>query len=180
MIVDGIDIRYTLCFCVDVSGGEVLALKRAKAPNKGLWNGLGGKIEPGESPLVNVRRELREEAGIDLPESAFLFRGIVTWNRYPGRSQSEGMVLFVARVNGELRRRSLPSSDEGYLAWLSLEWLAASENVEAADNLCHFLIDAIAGRELLRVACQYDATTLLGVCREVLPTGTIDPEGNWP
>lgn len=180
MVVDGIDIGYTLCFCVAPSGGEVLVIQRAKAPNKGLWNGLGGKIEPGESPLANVRRELREEAGIGLPESAFAFRGIVTWNRCPGRSQSEGMALFVAQVNGEIRLRPLPSCDEGHLAWLPLGWLAFSGNEEVADNLCHFLPDAISGTALLRVACRYDETALIGISREALPVGIVDPEGIRP
>ena len=40
-----------------------------RPPNAGLWNGFGGKISPGETPLDCVRREVLEEAGIDLRES---------------------------------------------------------------------------------------------------------------
>ncbi|KAH8119029.1 hypothetical protein DFH11DRAFT_1686035 [Phellopilus nigrolimitatus] len=31
---------------------------------KGMYNGFGGKVEPGETPLEGAARELKEEAGI--------------------------------------------------------------------------------------------------------------------
>lgn len=40
--------NYTLCFLLNES--EVLMLFRAKEPNKGKWNGVGGKIEFNETP----------------------------------------------------------------------------------------------------------------------------------
>lgn len=57
------ELPYTICFCR--CGDEVLMLLRNRPPNAGLWNGLGGKISPGETPLDCVRREVLEEAGID-------------------------------------------------------------------------------------------------------------------
>ena len=46
----------------------LLIRKRRPAWQAGKLNGLGGKIEPGESPLDAMRREFREEAGIDLAD----------------------------------------------------------------------------------------------------------------
>ena len=34
----------------------------------GNWNGVGGKIDPGETPIQAMRREFREETGVDLSE----------------------------------------------------------------------------------------------------------------
>src|ERR1700738_2820489 len=69
---------YTICFCFQ--GDSVLMLFRNKPPNAQRWNGLGGKFQPGETPLMCVQREIMEEAGIDLHLAERLhFAGIVTW-----------------------------------------------------------------------------------------------------
>ena len=45
-------------------GDKVLMCKRHKEPYKGLYNLVGGKIEPGETGLAAAYRELEEETGI--------------------------------------------------------------------------------------------------------------------
>jgi ADP-ribose pyrophosphatase YjhB (NUDIX family) len=45
-------------------GGEVLLVRRAKEPAAGLWSLPGGHIEPGETALEAIARELMEEAGL--------------------------------------------------------------------------------------------------------------------
>jgi 8-oxo-dGTP diphosphatase len=47
------------------SGGEVLLVRRAKAPAEGLWTLPGGHIEAGEQAEDALRRELREETGVE-------------------------------------------------------------------------------------------------------------------
>lgn len=47
-------------------GGRVLLSKRAKDPFAGKWDLPGGFLEEGEHPLDGVKRELREEAGIEI------------------------------------------------------------------------------------------------------------------
>jgi 8-oxo-dGTP diphosphatase len=44
----------------------LLIRKRRPAWQKGQLNGVGGKIEPGESPARAMRREFSEEAGVDI------------------------------------------------------------------------------------------------------------------
>jgi 8-oxo-dGTP diphosphatase len=46
----------------------LLIRKNRPAWQAGRLNGLGGKIEPGETPHQAMVREFREEAGVDLPE----------------------------------------------------------------------------------------------------------------
>ena len=46
------------------TGEQVLMCKRHKEPYKGLYNLVGGKIEPNEDGLVAAYRELAEETGI--------------------------------------------------------------------------------------------------------------------
>jgi 8-oxo-dGTP diphosphatase len=53
---------------------ELVALieKQKPAWQKGKINAIGGKIEPGETPAEAMRREFREETGVD----------VETWRRY--------------------------------------------------------------------------------------------------
>ncbi len=47
--------------------GKVLLIQRsaAEVSGAGTWEGVGGKIEPGESPEEAILREIREEVGME-------------------------------------------------------------------------------------------------------------------
>ena len=48
---------------------SVLLLKKEKPPeHQGMLNGIGGKIEPAETPLACIRRECRKETGLHIVE----------------------------------------------------------------------------------------------------------------
>ncbi len=79
--LDAAQIPFTICFCRYVPQNKILLLKRAKKPHQHKWNGLGGKLQFGETPEASVRREIWEEAGIDLKNaSALHFAGLVSWS----------------------------------------------------------------------------------------------------
>lgn len=47
--------------------GRLLLAQRTRPPElAGLWELPGGKVEPGETPAAAVRRELREELGVEV------------------------------------------------------------------------------------------------------------------
>ena len=52
----------------------VLLEKQSPAWQKGLFNGVGGKIEDGESPIQAMVRECEEETGVFISEN--------NWTRY--------------------------------------------------------------------------------------------------
>src|SRR5438093_11480397 len=53
-------------------GGRVLLGRRAFQPSAGLWDLPGGFLEEGEHPLDGLRRELREETGLETEPVEFL------------------------------------------------------------------------------------------------------------
>jgi 8-oxo-dGTP diphosphatase len=102
----------TLCYVR--SGNKTLMIHRIKKQNDmhaGKWNGLGGKLEPGESPEECVCREVLEESGLTIVDPEL--RGVLT---FPGFSKDEDWYafVFVAGVfSGELIE-----SPEGVLQWI--------------------------------------------------------------
>ncbi|KIJ14601.1 hypothetical protein PAXINDRAFT_169741 [Paxillus involutus ATCC 200175] len=56
---------YTNAFVI--SGNKLLLGMKKRGFGVGLYNGFGGKVDPGETPAQAAARELQEEAGIDAP-----------------------------------------------------------------------------------------------------------------
>ena len=51
---------------VVVRDGKALIIKRGHEPRKGEWSLPGGRVELGESLVDAVRREIKEETGLDV------------------------------------------------------------------------------------------------------------------
>ncbi len=87
----------------------------------GKWNGLGGKLELEESPLEASVRELREESGLELPETSFKPLGVLQFPNFRAH-KNEDWVVWVYAV--DVPGKDLPAvhtTGEG-----SLHWIAAS------------------------------------------------------
>lgn len=62
--------NYVLGFLFDTSRKRCVLLEKAKPEwQAGRYNGVGGKIEPGEGPSKAMSREFHEETGLLIPES---------------------------------------------------------------------------------------------------------------
>ena len=68
----------------------VLVLKDRPLWQAGCWNGLGGHIEPGESPAEAMAREMREEAGITTQPG--------DWQEYAVMARLSAAPPFIAHV----------------------------------------------------------------------------------
>jgi 8-oxo-dGTP diphosphatase len=120
--------RYTLCFLTrncSRKGEEVLMLHRKFPPNQGLWNGVGGRLEPGESPRACILREVFEEAGYRL--SGVIFRGILTWDGF--ETPPGGLYLFTAEAPASDGQPAAWVCEEGQLEWKLREWVFSAPEV---------------------------------------------------
>jgi 8-oxo-dGTP diphosphatase len=102
----------TLCYVR--RDGQTLMIHRVKKANdmhQGKWNGLGGKLNPGESPEECAVREIHEESGLRVRDPQL--KGFLT---FPAFAKNEDWYVFVYVVKdfeGELI-----DSPEGDLRWV--------------------------------------------------------------
>lgn len=70
-------VKYTLGFIFTRDLKKVLLIKKLHPKwQRGKLNGLGGKIEKGETTLESITREVKEESDLDIEKTAWLFIGI--------------------------------------------------------------------------------------------------------
>jgi len=64
-----IENRFSVGYAIDLTNMEVALIRKNRGPsfNVGKFNGVGGHIKVGESPVGGIRREAAEEMGIWLP-----------------------------------------------------------------------------------------------------------------
>ncbi|MDD5303541.1 MAG: 8-oxo-dGTP diphosphatase [Elusimicrobia bacterium] len=102
----------TLCYVR--SGGRTLMMHRNKKEgdvHRGKWNGLGGKLDAGESPDECVIREIREESGLTLLDPRL--RGVLTFPAFKGGEDWLVFVYTATRFEG-----TLGVCSEGDLEWV--------------------------------------------------------------
>ncbi|MGH2424905.1 MAG: NUDIX hydrolase [bacterium] len=104
-----------LCFIR--SGNRVLLIHRRKAPHAGQWDGIGGKLEPGEDPFTACVREVQEETGLTISKPQLRALSVISV-----RSTDELWLLFTFSV--EAPHEAVTASDEGDLAWVELDQVA--------------------------------------------------------
>jgi 8-oxo-dGTP diphosphatase len=107
----------TLCYLK--RDGQTLMIHRIKKANdmhQGKWNGLGGKLEPGETPEACAIREIREESGLIAVDP--LLKGILTFPKFANGEDWYAFVFVVTQFGGQLSE-----SREGVLRWIGDESL---------------------------------------------------------
>jgi 8-oxo-dGTP diphosphatase len=106
---------------------------RADDVHFGYHNGLGGKVEPGEDVVSGMRREIREEAGIEC--TSLELAGTISWPGF-GRDGEHwfGFLFRVPHWTGE----PLAGNHEGTLVWRELDDVLAGR-VPMWESDRHFL-----------------------------------------
>lgn len=149
---------YTLAFIKYQN--HFLMLNRIKSPWLGLWNGLGGKIQPNEFPKASIIRELKEEMGISFHADDVLDKGVLTWNDFEANGQ--GIHMFVIELKKPLNQTFPRMTDEGILDMKTFDWIMDDMNYGIAPNIPYFLPTLLeSGR--YHIHCIFKDETLVEV-----------------
>jgi len=106
----------TLGYIMSPDGKEVLLIHRNARQNDmhlGKYNGLGGKLERDEDVVSGLRREIREEAGVEI--DGIRLRGTINWTGFGKHGEDWfGFIFRIDRFSGTPRTEN----PEGSLHWI--------------------------------------------------------------
>ena len=155
----------TLGYVLNQARDAVLLVHRTARDDDyqhGLYNGLGGKLEPDEDALAGLRRELYEEAGILVTRATL--RGTLNWPSFgPAGEDWFGMVFLVTEFDGTPRT----DSPEGALSWVPLSEMEGLPMYEGDRAFLPLVFDEAVAQ--FHGVLRYEGRRLLHRHIEVVP-----------
>jgi len=187
--------------------GQLLLTRRAEhAMQGGLWEFPGGKVQPGESLIQALSRELLEELGIAAtnfeplisvrhayPECTVRLNvfHITAWRGNPQSLEGQPLGWF---QEGELERLPMPDADRPVIGALRLPstypitpggpvdadwWRTFQRGLDCGYRMVQLRVKEVAGSQLHEIAQKAAGLASQSNCKIILngPTGWVDKLG---
>lgn len=135
-----------------VKDGKVLTLKRIEEPFKGKFDFPGGYMNAGETPEEAIKREIKEELGVDC-ETTFVrwFPGTASWK---GKKYAILSHAFLVEAKGDLKLNKKENGAMKFIEISKLKSIAFDSNGDIADFVKkNFSVDY---KKLLKLINQLD------------------------
>ncbi|ANZ36256.1 hypothetical protein BBK82_09460 [Lentzea guizhouensis] len=123
----------TVVGLVHVEAGRLLVVR---SRNKKAFYLPGGKIEPGETPGEALRREVREELGVEADRPEVLQRYVA-----PAYGEGEGAMVDMTCFTATLHGTPQPTGEIAELTWVTRDEYRA--HVETAPAIHEVLADLV-------------------------------------
>jgi 8-oxo-dGTP diphosphatase len=110
------------------SSGKILLLKRAETADylPGIWEDMGGRIKQFEEPEDALRREVREESGLEIE----ILKPIAVFHDYRGERTAENELLIITYWC-KARSDQVVLSEEH----TAYQWVSPEEALELAEHI---------------------------------------------
>jgi 8-oxo-dGTP diphosphatase len=110
------------------SSGKILLVKRVETANylPGIWEDLGGRIKQFEEPEEALRREVREETGLEVE----ILKPLAVFHDYYGKRTAENELLIITYW-------CKTGSDQVVLSeeHTDYRWVSPEEGLKLADHV---------------------------------------------
>ena len=101
---------------------QVLLIHRNQKENdfhEGKWNGLGGKLDLGETAIECACREFEEESGTKTTLSQWIWAGQLYFPNFkPHKNEDWSVTVFRTELNQEQVNQIITQNKEGTLHWI--------------------------------------------------------------
>ena len=151
--------EYSIGFVFNARMSQILLIKKGHGPKCviGRWNGIGGHIELGETPLQCQVREFEEETGVHLPEANWAkftelrgadftvhcFWAVSNFAVYNARTKTDERVEIInTRAYGLQNITNIPLAPN--LTW----WIPFLKDKTTKNHLCMVLANYMKDDEL--------------------------------
>lgn len=127
--------NYVVVLLFNKKRDKLLLVKRNKKPYKGCWNGIGGKIEENETPIMAAKRECMEETNISLIDPKLLVTLVYPFENVLNSNTHLNVIYdFVDEV-------LVKDDEEGHYEWKAIDFVMDIYNKEIAglSNLNQFV-----------------------------------------
>lgn len=127
--------NYVVIMLFNQTKDKLLLVKRNKDPYKNCWNGIGGKIEAHETPLVTAKRECLEETGIVLKNPKLLVTYV-----YP-KSSAVSSNTHLNVIYDFVPETAVADNAEGHYEWRPIDFVMDiySKEIAGLSNLNQFV-----------------------------------------
>ncbi|MBO7448987.1 MAG: 8-oxo-dGTP diphosphatase [Clostridiales bacterium] len=152
--------RTTLCYISKGDEWLFIHKKRKGDQNQGKYLGIGGHIEEGETPLMCIKREIKEETGLDCKKDLKDLKsaGIIMFES--DIYGKEEMNVFTAVFDSDKRPEDF-TCDEGELIWIE-KARADSLPVWEGDKI---MFDYLRQGKVLDLCLQYEGDKLINTSK---------------
>lgn len=124
---------------------QLLVLNRRKPPYPGQWNGIGGKLEIGETPVAAAQREIFEETGIANDTYQMKAAGVIDW--FIAGQYVDSIYLYVAELQ-QIDLDAYPQQmREGVLNFFPVTWLTQTANLGIVPDFKRLITPVLVGKQ---------------------------------